>query len=269
MVETLHDKSFAGGPAANYQRYFVPTIGAPLAATLVKVADPQLGERVLDVACGTGVLTRLEAERVGWTGMVRGLDVNPSMLAVAKTVPVAGAPIDWHEGSAERLPFPDNIFDLVTCQLGLQFFQEKITALREQRRVLRRGGRVALNVPGPIPTLYESFAKVLRRRVGPEAAGFVQTVFSVHDTDEIRSMMAVAGFQAVHVDAEKMTFHLPAPADFMWQYIYSTPIAAMIEPLDAEQREALEGEVCDTWRAADRNGGLSEEVRIITVTARA
>ncbi|HLU68463.1 MAG TPA: methyltransferase domain-containing protein, partial [Kofleriaceae bacterium] len=130
MNEPSFGKSYAGSGPENYQRYFVPAIGAPLAAALVDAAGPRPGERVLDVACGTGVVARLVAERVGSSGAVTGLDCNPGMLAVARSLPASGARIEWREGSAEALPLSDGSFDLVTCQMGLQFFSDRALALR-------------------------------------------------------------------------------------------------------------------------------------------
>jgi len=111
---------------------------------------------VLDVACGTGVVTRAAAERVASGGRVAGIDLNPGMIAVARSLPpTAGAAIEWHEASALALPFADSGFDVVLCQQGLQFFPDKALALREMRRVLRPGGRLALSVwnnAGPYST---------------------------------------------------------------------------------------------------------------------
>ena len=100
-------KRYAGTTAENYQRFFVPAIGAPLAADLIDIAALRPGELVLDVACGTGVVTRLAAERVGATGIVAGLDLNPGMLVVARSATPSDMAIEWHEGSAESMPLPD------------------------------------------------------------------------------------------------------------------------------------------------------------------
>ncbi|MGH6921322.1 MAG: class I SAM-dependent methyltransferase, partial [Geminicoccaceae bacterium] len=77
MTQQVYGKSYGGTPAENYQRFFVPSIGAPVADDLIGIAGLQAGQRVLDVACGTGLVTRLAAERVGAAGAVAGLDVNP------------------------------------------------------------------------------------------------------------------------------------------------------------------------------------------------
>ena len=127
-------------------------IGAPLAADLIAVGELGAGERVLDVACGTGIVAQLAAEHVGPTGIVAGLDINPGMLAVARSMTPQGVAIDWREGSAESLPFAGSEFDAVFCQLGLQFFSDKAAALREMRRVVAPDGRVLVSTSGPIPS---------------------------------------------------------------------------------------------------------------------
>ncbi|HSO54831.1 MAG TPA: methyltransferase domain-containing protein, partial [Actinomycetes bacterium] len=137
----------AGNAALAYEAHLVPAIFAAWAPRLLGSANPAVGERVLDVACGTGVVARLAAERVGPGGRVAGLDLNPGMLAVARGLPpMPGAPITWQEANAVALPFPEATFDVVLCQQGLQFFPDRPAALREMHRVLAPGGRLALSV---------------------------------------------------------------------------------------------------------------------------
>ena len=121
MAEQHFGKAYSGNPTANYERFFVPAIGAHLATDLLRLAALRPGERVLDVACGTGVVARLASQQVGDTGAVAGLDVNAGMLAVARSATRPGMPIEWHEASAEAMPLPDASFDVVLCQMGLQF----------------------------------------------------------------------------------------------------------------------------------------------------
>src|SRR5258708_12986807 len=109
-----------------YQRSLVPTVTALWAADLVDRAALQPGERVLDVACGTGVVARSAAARVGHAGRVAALDLNPGMLVVARSLPaMTGVVIEWHEGSALALPFPQAAFDVALSHLGLQFFPHR------------------------------------------------------------------------------------------------------------------------------------------------
>jgi len=108
-----------------------------------------LVDHVLDIACGTGVVTRLAAERVGRTGKVIGLDLNPGMLAFAASLtasdPPTNAPITWREASAVNMPLPDAAYDIAYCQLGLQFFSDRPAAIAEMHRVLVSGGRLGIN----------------------------------------------------------------------------------------------------------------------------
>jgi len=118
-----------------YERYVARYILGPWAPSLVDAAGLATGERALDVACGTGVVARIAAQRVGPAGHVVGVDLNPGMIAVARSVPAPiGAPIEWLERSALDLRLEDAKFDVVLCQQGLQFFPDKALALREMRR---------------------------------------------------------------------------------------------------------------------------------------
>lgn len=126
----------SGHGPESYEQHMVPALFAPCAASLVAQAAPQPGERVLDAACGTGIVARLVAPQVGEVGRVIGLDLNPGMLAVARALPPpSGALLTWQEGSLEALPFEDEAFDVVLCQQGLQFCPNRAGAVREMRRV--------------------------------------------------------------------------------------------------------------------------------------
>lgn len=134
-------------PAEGYESYMVPTLFGPWATKLIEAADPQPGERVLDLGCGTGIVARQVAWRLGTGGAVTGIDLSPDMLAVAQASAAReGAAIEWCQGSAETLPFPEQTFDLVLCQFALMFFADKAAALAEMRRVVTRNGRVLVSV---------------------------------------------------------------------------------------------------------------------------
>jgi SAM-dependent methyltransferase len=128
-------RDFTGTAAETYQRHFVPAIAIPVSAGLLEVARLQPAERVLDVACGTGLVTRLAAEQVGPTASVTGIDVAPDMIDVAKaTEGPAGAHIEWHVADAASLALPDASYDVVLCQMGLMFTEDRTAALAEMRR---------------------------------------------------------------------------------------------------------------------------------------
>ncbi len=261
-------KTYGGNPAKNYERFFVPAIGAPLAADLVRIAALRPGERVLDVACGTGVVARLASQQVGDTGTVAGLDVNPGMLAVARSEAPPDSHVEWHEASAEAMPLPDASFDVVLCQMGLQFMPDKPAALREIRRVLLHGGRLVLNLPGPTPRVFTIMGEALVRNVGAEAAGFVEQVFSLHDTAEVQNLLSGAGFQDVSVQSDTKQLRLPAPEAFLWQYVQSTPLAGAVAQLDDERRGLLERDVVGKWEEFVEDGDLILDVRVVVAIGR-
>jgi ubiquinone/menaquinone biosynthesis C-methylase UbiE len=259
-------KKFGGSAAENYERYFVPAIGGPWAEDLLEVAALRPGERVLDLACGTGIIARRAAERVGPSGKVAGLDLNPGMLAVARSV--APPSIEWHQASAEAMPLPDEAFDAVLCQLGLQFVPDKPAALREMRRVLAPGGRLALSVGGPTPPPFMALDKALARHIDPGLSVFVQMVFSLHDPNQIERLISDAGFRDVSVRIIPKPLRLPAPADFLWQYISSTPLAEAVSQADDAARAALEREVVEAWQPVAEDGGMKIVPNMTIATAR-
>ena len=267
MSHRHYGETYAGSLPENYERYFVPSVGAPLARDLVEAAALREGERVLDVACGTGVVTRFAAERVGRSGSVAGLDVNAGMLAVARSAMPPALKIGWYETGAEAMPLPDGSRDVVLCQMGLQFIANKPAALREIRRVLAPGGRVVLSVPGPTPAPFLVLAEALERHVGPEAGAFVGAVFSLHEPDEIRAMLKDAGFREVAIRRTEKTLHVPPPGEFLWQYVHSTPLANVFAGMDRAKRDVLENEVCGRWRTFAEEGGMSFPVGMTTATA--
>lgn len=268
MATQVFGEAYRGNAAENYERFFVPAIGAPLARDLVRRAALRPGERVLDVACGTGVVARLASQEVGATGTVAGLDVNPGMLAVARSVPAGGAPIEWHEASAESMPLPAEAFDVVLCQQSLQFMPEKLAALQEMRRVLVDDGRVLLNLPGPAGRPFAIFAEAMDRHIGPAAAGFVRQVFSLHDGSGLQQLVSDAGFHDVAVDATEMMLRLPPASDFLWQYVSSTPLAGLVAQAGREQRGALERDVVAQWQAFSDDDGMVAPQPVVVLTAR-
>jgi ubiquinone/menaquinone biosynthesis C-methylase UbiE len=134
-------------PAEGYESYMVPTLFAPCARILIQAANPKPGERVLDVGCGTGIVAREVASRLGATGAVTAVDLSANMLAVARAAASRERlTIEWREGNAEQLPFHDGAFDLVLCQFALMFVADKAAALSEMRRVVTQSGRVLISV---------------------------------------------------------------------------------------------------------------------------
>jgi SAM-dependent methyltransferase len=207
-------------------------------------------------------------EQVGPSGSVAGLDGHPGMLATARAQPGADK-IEWYESSMESMPLPDASFDVALCQMGLQFVTDKQMAVRQMNRVLTRGGRLLLSVPGPIPQPFSILADVLARRIGEKPAMFAKVVFSLSDEVELRALAEQAGFGTVTVSAETRHLLVPAPADFLRQYIQSTPLAEVINQIDESSVKALVEDVVNQWQPFAEPDGrhMRLEVRMSTVHA--
>jgi SAM-dependent methyltransferase len=229
-----------------YERYSVPTAFGPLASLLIKLAAIQPGERVLDVACGTGAVARLAVQDVGPTGQVVGLDLNPAMLAVARTVPLPpGASIRWQEGSAVTLPFAAAAFEVVCCQQGLQFFPDRGAALREMHRVLVPGGRVVLGVwraieenPGAA-----AFSAAVARYVSTEAGMRARAPFTLGEAAALHTLLTEAGFRDVCIRTAVYTTRCPPPEEHVRQLMATSPLADVFAQMEDTTRAALVREV--------------------------
>ena len=239
-----------GSAAELYERYLVPTVTSVWAADLVDRAGPRPGEAVLDIACGTGAVTRLLPARVG-TGRVVGLDLNPSMLSVARSLHSAARSIEWKEGSALSLTFDDSSFDVVLCQLGLQFFPDRSLALREMRRVLVPSGRVALSVYSAIedtPAAY-AFARALDRRLGPDASSIKRSEHALSDVPELDRLLTRAGFYQVTISRVVKRITFPSVLDYVRIQLIATPMATLLAERNNMEREQMIEAIASDTRA--------------------
>jgi ubiquinone/menaquinone biosynthesis C-methylase UbiE len=250
-------------PAETYENYMGPSLFAPWAMRLVQSADPKPGERVLDVACGTGIVARRVALHVESNGKIIGLDLNPHMLTVARAAAKReGLAIEWHEGRAEKLPFPDGAFDLALCQFALMFFDDRRAALAETHRVLADGGRVLLSVWQGIERhpFYQTLHKAIQARLGMSG---VQDIFALGRADELRGMLTDAGFQHVEINEVSMTARFPDPEGFLAVEIdVDTAAIPSMQHLDAQARLAIAAAIHDDMKAALRDVTKDDHVVI-------
>ncbi|MGY3576932.1 methyltransferase domain-containing protein [Bradyrhizobium sp. USDA 4504] len=257
----------AGNAAETYEDALVPAVFAPWAPLVVALADPRAGERVLDVACGTGVVARLAAQRVGPAGSVTGLDLNPGMLAVAASIaaarPTTSAPITWQEASATNMPLPAGTFDVVYCQLGLQFFPDRPAALREMYRVLVPGGRLGFMVwqdiqysPG-----FSALAGALSRHVSTEAASIMRAPFALADAKQLRALVAAEGFSDITIESAAGTVRFPSVSRFVQDYVRGSPLSGHVAKVSDETRRALVSEVEDALTSHVADDGLKFPIK--------
>ena len=261
----------ASGPET-YEHIQVPSVFEPLARVFLQHVPPRAGDRVLDIACGTGIVARLAAPLVGAQGSVTGVDLNANMIEVARRKSAeAGTVVDWRQGEAGTLPCDDANFDLVLCQQGLQFFPNRPAALREMHRVLVDGGRLGLSVwrSADHSPCHTAIAESLGRRVGPDVVKRFLAIFSFGDENALRDLIEQAGFYDVKIVEHVLRRHLLAPAVSVPGLLASTPVGPDVAVLPAEVRDAIVTEVADRMRDYRDGDGLTVPQATYLVTARA
>jgi SAM-dependent methyltransferase len=267
MGTTRTDRRFDETMATNYERFFVPLIPRPLAERVLAALAPRPGERLIDIACGTGIIARLAAAAIGPQGTVVGVDPSADMLDVARTQqPAGGADIEWRTGGAESLPLPDASFDLAVNQLGLMLVEDRAAAVGEMARVLVPGGRAAVAVPGRMPGAFEAMGDVLGRVVDPSLAGFVAALFSLDDPEELHHLLA-ADLADVNVEVSTAPVDLGPPAEFLWSYIHSTPLRGAVVGVGSDELRQVEDEVLTAWSPWTESGRLVVTQPLLLATA--
>jgi SAM-dependent methyltransferase len=214
--------------AAAYEKDFVPAIFVQWPPVLADIAGIKPGDRVLDVACGTGVLAREAAARAGPTGRVTGLDLNEGMLAVARQL---RPEIDWRQGDATKLPFEDGAFDVVVSQFALMFFPDRVAALREMWRVLAPHGRLAVAVCAPIAHSdgYTAFAGIVRREAGSGSGAMVEGYFAHGDEAGLQKLCRAAGIAGASLLTREGWARFASIDDLVRIEIRGSPLAALVD----------------------------------------
>jgi ubiquinone/menaquinone biosynthesis C-methylase UbiE len=228
--------------AETYEQFFVTGMFRYWTPIFLGMVNPQPGERVLDVACGTGVVARSAVPMVGAQGKVVGLDINPAMLEVAcSQFSDHCAEIDWREGQAEALPFSGRSFDLVVCQQGLQFFKDRATAAYEMQRVLRPAGRVGIEVWQDLAqnrffaAVFDAMAAVFQIPLAPLAAPY-----GFGDPNKLENLLRGAGFDHVEVNQVVSYVHFPHPERFVELTIKA---ASAVMPVFAKLDDGLKSDM--------------------------
>jgi ubiquinone/menaquinone biosynthesis C-methylase UbiE len=275
MVAGNETWQIAGGGPEDYERYLVPAIFLPCAGQLVDCVGIGVGNRVLDVACGTGIVARLAARRAGPSGAVVGLDCNEGMLTAAAGVLPTGAlthaPIEWRGGDAAALPAGNATFDVVCCQQGLQFFPDPAAALREMHRVLVPRGRVAVAVWRSIAhnPVFAVFTEILERHAGARAAGIMRSPFGGPGRDDLAGLVREAGFTAVHVRLGVVPVRFPSASEFLRQEVLCSPLAEPVGALDESARRALAADFEQAMAEYGDDAGVCFPMQTWLVTASA
>lgn len=250
--------------AETYEATFVPALFAEWATFLLDAARPRPGQRVLDVACGTGVVARGVADRVGDAKAVVGVDLNRAMLEVAGRV---RPDIEWRQGDASALPFDDASFDLVLCQAALMFFPDRVQALREMSRVTAPGGTVAVLVPGRIESggAYSALLDVVRQHAGQSAVDMLSFYFVLGDSEQLTALFAGAGLEVAETRTQLGAVRRDSIDEFVATEVNSTPLGERLSE-EAYQRILADSRVAlAEFRTHD---GVAIPIESHTVLAR-
>ncbi len=248
-----------------YEEFFVPALFQEWAPRVAAAADIRPGHKVLDVACGTGVLAREAARRAGPAGEVVGLDRNQGMLAVARR---QAPEIAWREGLAEALPYGMGEFDAVVSQFGLMFLDDRKRALEEMLRVLRPGGRLAVAVWDRLETSpgYAEMTALLQRLFGKQIAAGLRAPFVLGDLAELRALFAEAGMPDVQVATEVGTARFPSIESWVHTDVKGWTLADLID--DAQYQVLLRAAQVELKRFARPDGtvGFASPAHIVRAT---
>jgi ubiquinone/menaquinone biosynthesis C-methylase UbiE len=210
---TTNDWGIPGSTVEIYHNIYIPATIGEWVPRVMALVDPKPGEKVLDVASGSGALTSAIPEKVGRNGSVTGVDLSPEMLNLAQKLTDGRLPaIEWRECDAQYLPFDDEIFDVAFCQLGLMFIPDKAAALKEMFYVLKPGGRLGVMVWGAIEMCpgQMALAKTWGKLFGADQAAGFYRMHSMSDPETLRSLFEVAGFQEINIQLMMGTLRLPS-----------------------------------------------------------
>lgn len=248
-----------------FESLYVPTLFGPWAPRVADAAGIMAGDRILDVGCGTGILAREAATRVGPTGSVAGLDRDEGMLAVARRIAPA---IEWRQGDALELPFEDESFDVVVSQFALMYFPDRLKALKEMKRVLGPGGRLAVAVWGPFEraTGYVVLAQIALRYGGKAAENTFRRPHALGNEEQLAAIFNAAGFRAAEITLQQGYYRQPSIDYFVEAEVKGSPLNDLF---DEESYQAFLEEAREGLRPFLLDGGaIAVPMDAVIITAR-
>ena len=269
-MSTASDKGFVGSVPQVYEKYLVPLIFQPYADDLARRIAARRPASVLEIAAGTGVVTRAMAKELPAGVTIVATDLNPPMIEQARATGI-GRPVDWRQADAMSLPFADASFDAVVCQFGAMFFPDRGAAFAQALRVLRPGGAFLFNVWDRIED--NEFADTVTRSLGEtfpaDSPLFLRRVpYSYHDPELIRADLACGGFtRRPEVERVTHTSRASSAKDVAIGFCQGTPLRGDIEARDST---ALERATDNTARAIARRfggGAVSGRIQALVIAA--
>jgi ubiquinone/menaquinone biosynthesis C-methylase UbiE len=267
MTDT--DKAFVGSIPVLYDRHLVPMFFEPYAADLARRLGDLRAGRLLEIAAGTGAVTRALAQALPQSVGIVATDLNQPMLDLAASR-LDERRVEWRQADSAALPFRDNEFDAVVCQFGVMFFPDKAAAFREAWRTLKPGGRLLFNVWDRIED--NEFTDVVSRAVAalfPEDPPlfFARTPHSYHAVGEIRAALESAGFRQIEVEAVESRSRAPSPRHAAIGLCQGTPLRNQIEERDASRLEEATEAAASALAERFGGGAIEGKMRALVVAA--
>jgi SAM-dependent methyltransferase len=232
-----------------FERDNAQTLGRPLSAQVFNHVELYAGDRVLDAACGTGIVTRVAAQRFPQVGKFIGIDRNAGMLDVARANTPTNVLVDWQQGDLSALPFPDDSFEVVLCQNGIQFVLDKSVVLHEIHRVLVAGGRLAFTVWSEVTPYAAALSEALARHISAEAAASSHAPFQLRDARTILDLVEGAPFREITIQEVAVIRPMPASAKGIVADAARTAFAHDVAAASEAARQALGREVSAALKA--------------------
>ena len=265
----MADTVFAGSVPRLYERYLVPLIFEPYAADLARRVAARSPRRLLEVAAGTGVVTRQLATTLPTTVEIVATDLNPGMLDEAAAIGTA-RPVEWRQMDAMSLPFPDESFDVIACQFGVMFFPDRPKCFSEARRVLRPGGALIFSAwdrisENEIADLCTSAVAALFPEDPP---GFLpRTPYGYHDRDRIERDVVAGGLPRPRIERVTERSRARSARDAAIGYVEGTPLRGEIEARDPSRlREATDAATAAVAKQFG-DGPIDAKIQALVVTA--
>jgi SAM-dependent methyltransferase len=253
-VARTSDADFSGSIPRHYDECLGPIMFEPYADDLVRRVPRAGVTRVLELACGTGIVTRRLRATLAESATLVATDLNAAMVEYARAaVPLAG--IEWQTADAQALPFGDGSFDAVVCQFGIMFLPDRARGFREAHRVLRRGGTLLVNTWNALDEnpAHRAMQDALTAMFPGNAPRFLDTPYGYHDPARMQADAAAGGFAEVLLEPVRMRTHGPSALEFARGFVRGSPLTHEL----VEREAQLDGATRDIAQAVARVGGVA------------
>lgn len=257
--------AFHGSIPEYYDRHLGPAFFEPYAKDLISRLPAKPYRAILEIACGTGIVTRQLRDRLPTDTRIVASDLNHAMFEYAARKFNAGEKVDWKEADATSLPFADQEFDAVFCQYGFMFVPDKDAAFREAHRVLKSAGVLLFNVwdsleHNEVPRLtHQTIASFFPQ----DPPKFYQTPFGYHDPNVVRQSLQSAGFADIESSIVKLPCRSPSPHDFALGLVKGNPVSLEIEERGSVDVDTVAKAVADALAKRFGDGPLETTMQAL------